>query len=270
MEATVQRDMAAYRAHGRSHLLVIALTLVVTPRMSAQVSSETAIRGVVSAAGAAQVPIAGATVVLTGSKDSVRTLADGQFVLRASTAGRHVLAVRALGYAPRMLDVVVSATDGWTGTIELERLPQTLPAVDVADRRDYFEYTTKYDGFFQRKKRGLGGTFRTYEDFEKSGASNMASALAGIPGVAVSTTVSMYSGIPEYRFRIARCPGNPPNIAVYIDGQLILGVRERFSELMSSILLTDVRYVEFYRGPGQIPSDIERGDNCAVLLIWMR
>jgi hypothetical protein len=264
--------MMRFRVPRWCDLLVAACTLVAASCLSAQAPGQTAVRGTIRAAGPTLEPIAGAVVVLVGHRDSARTSSSGEFEIRGVAPGNHTLSVRAIGYAPRTLSILVSRVDGWAGTVELERLPQPLPQVTVTEKPPELAYTTKYDGFFQRRKRGLSGTFRTHEDFEKSGATNMATALAGIPGVAVSTTVSPIMG-PEYRFRIARCPGNPPNVAVYIDGQLISVDKrtpESFNELMNSILLTDVRYVEFYRGPGQIPSDIERGDNCAVLLIWMR
>jgi hypothetical protein len=265
------RDSMDRRAHRRWKVFATACAIVAATCSPVQAHAQTTVRGTVRAAGPTGEPIAGAVIVLAGQRDSVRSSTNGEFEIRGVSAGNQSLSVRAIGYAPKTVNILVSSA-GWTGTVDLDRLPQKLPGVDVTERPTDAEFTTKYDGFFQRRKRGLSGTFRTQEDFQKSGATNMATALAGIPGVSVSTTVSPITG-PEYRFRIARCPGNPPNIALYIDGQLTLWDKrstESFNELMNSILLTDVRYVEFYRGPGQIPSEIERGDNCAVLLIWMR
>jgi hypothetical protein len=39
---------------------------------------------------------------------------------------------------------------------------------------------------------------------------------------------------------------------------------------MSSVLLRDIEFVEFYRGPSQIPPELDRGDSCAALVVWTR
>ena len=123
----------------------------------------------------------------------------------------------------------------------------------------------------------------------------MVGALQSIPGVTVSSFQNPY-GAPEVRFRMARCPGEPPNLAIYIDGLRVASFgkatenkgselsglfrREpsrstceectRMAEVLSSIRLSEIEFVEFYRGPGQIPAELERGDACAALVIWRK
>lgn len=214
------------------------------------------------------VPIRSAIIEFEGRLDSTRTSDSGQFAFERVPAGRHAMRVRALGYAPRSVDVVLTDTSGWSGTIELERVAQELPEVNVVDKPAPFAGTTRYDDFFRRRKAGRG-IFRTYEELMDAGAIDLLSALERIPGVRVSTTVNRF-GDQQYRFRIARCPGEPPNLAVYLNGNLMPGVSRSggLSEFLRSIPIRNVLFFEFYRGTSEIPGDIERGDNCAALLIW--
>ena len=224
------------------------------------------VRGAVKATG--DVPIAGAVVQLGERSDSVRTSTAGEFLLERIPPGAYALRVRALGYSPKSRDIVVTDTSGWSGTIELERIAQQLPEVDVVDKPAQYAGTTRYDDFFRRRKTGRG-IFRTYQELIDAGTIDLLSALERVPGVSVSTTVNRF-GDQQYRFRIARCSGDPPNLAVYLNGNLVPGVSRTggLSEFLRSIPIRQVLFFEFYRGASEIPSDIERGDNCAAILIW--
>jgi hypothetical protein len=209
-----------------------------------------------------------------------------------------------LGHQVKLQDIRVSEGSGWSGTIMLGSAPQQLPEIEVDapfGKPPEFANITKYDDFFRRRRLGFG-TFRTRADIEKMGAFDVVSVLQGIPGVKVSFTASPY-GAPEVRFQMARCPGQPPNFAIYLNGIRVglflekgenkgselsslfrrgLGREDekktpsscddcaKIAEVLSSIPLRDIEFVEFYRGPGQIPSDLDRGDSCAALVIWTR
>jgi hypothetical protein len=176
-----------------------------------------------------------------------------------------------------------------------EKPAQPLPPVTVAEKQPPTLEEAKYAPFFQRKKVGLG-TFRTRAEFDSAGATDLVSALQGIPGVAISSTFNPY-GQFELRFRMSRCPGQPPNIAIYVDGhrRAVFGrltgnkgselstiftpkAEEKSSceecakigEALASIPLSSVQFIEFYRGPGQIPAELDRGDACAALVVWTR
>jgi hypothetical protein len=203
-------------------------------------------------------PIASALVELSRTRESKRTSPDGRFSFRGVAAGSDTLRIRALGHRIRLLPIVVSES-GWNGDIAVERIPQTLPEVGVRGRTvvwkpSEYDYTAKYDD-------------------------------------SVSSFLNPY-GAPEVRFRLARCPGTPPNLAIYIDGHRLasfgnkgselsgLFLRQpprstcdecsRMAEVLSSIRLSEIEFIEFYRGPGQIPAELERGDACAALVIWRK
>jgi hypothetical protein len=231
-------------------------------------------------------------VRLLGRGDSLRTTADGEFLFRAVSAEDHRVEVRAVGYIPRRMAVRVKEKEGWSGVIVMDRVPQELPELTVkaAPKPPEFEHTSKYDDYFRRQRLGFG-TFRSADDFRKAGTLDMTGALKGIPGVMVSTTGNVY-GEPELRMRMARCPGEPPNISIYLNGNRIAKFGEKGSELsgfgrarpqastcsacvalqemVASVPFTDVQFIEFYRGPGQIPAEFDLGDSCAVLAIWTK
>ncbi len=228
-------------------------------------------------------PIPGALVELLGSRDTVRTSPAGGFRLAHVSPGRRVLRVRALGFVVKDERILV-AEAGWSGTITLEPGATRLPEVGVTSRVERpveFADTDRYDDFFRRRKLGFG-TFRTRQDIERGGALDLVSVLGGIPGVHVSSTPNPH-GETEVRVRMARCV--PPRLDFYVNGQrmsLFLGshggggIRSvcddcvKLAEALSSVRLREIEFVEFYRGPGQIPSDLERGDACAALVVWTR
>ena len=239
-------------------------------------------------------PVGDAIVELVGRSDSVRTAGAGAFVLQAVAVGPATLRIRAVGYEPKDYTILVSRDSGWTGTIVLDRVAHRLAEVRVTEASHDFSDMPKYADFFRRRRLGFG-TLRTREEIEQMGAPDIVSALRGIPGVRVSSTPNPY-GEPEVRFQLARCPGQPPNLDIYIDANRVALFRSsenrgsdltpffkrsskessscadcvRIAELLSSIPLSELVAIEFYRGPSEIPSDLERGDACAALVIWTR
>jgi hypothetical protein len=263
-------------------LAAIGLVLGALAPPGVQSQAVASVRGKVT--GADGVPIAGALLELTGTRDSSRTSPAGQFLFQRVAVGLQVLRVRMLGYRPRLQAILVTADSGWNGTITLETAVVELPEIRVTSalgKPAEFAHTTKYDDYFRRRRLGIG-TFRTRADIERKRAFDLVSVLQGIPGVRISSTVNPY-GETEVRMHITRC--HPPRIAFYIDGHRVAlflgsglsegGVRStcddcvRIAETFSQVLLRDIEFVEFYRGPGQIPSDLDR-DVCAALVVWTR
>jgi hypothetical protein len=269
---------------------VIAVCLVPAP-IAGQGITSASVRGRVVAPDSG--PVEGALVELVGRGDSVRTAGTGAFALQGVPVGPATLRISAVGYRPKDYAIDVSRDFGWTGTIVLDRVAHRLAEVQVAGAPPDFSDMPKYADFFRRRRLGFG-TLRTHEEIERMGAPDIVSALRGIPGVQVSSTMNPY-GEPEVRFRVARCPGQPPSLDIYIDAKRVALFRGsenrgselstafrprgnasscadcvRIGELLSSVPLGEVVAVEFYRGPSEIPSDLERGDACAALVIWTR
>ena len=237
-------------------------------------------------------PVANAQVTTDG-RDTARTSEDGVYVVELVSAASAVIRVRALGYREVALRVRVDTSRLSLDTIRLVAVPE-LPVVIAKAKPDDFAFTSRYDDFFRRRSAGIG-TFRTREDIEKVGATDIVALLHGIPGVSVSATNNPY-GAPEVRFRMARCSGQPPNIAIYVNGVRVpIGGRRgenrgselsgmargqaqdssscegcaRIAEVLQSVPLHDLVFLEFYRG-GQVPADLDRGGACAALVMWTR
>ncbi|HKP28779.1 MAG TPA: carboxypeptidase regulatory-like domain-containing protein [Gemmatimonadales bacterium] len=229
--------------------------------------------------------VAGALVEVVRTSDSTRTSATGEFRFARVAVGRQSLRIRMLGYAIKVQDIDVSAASGWSGTIMLEAGTVTLPEVAVTspyDKPEAYANTSKYDDFFRRRKLGIG-TFRTREEIEAKASYDLVSVLQGIPSVGVSKTHN-FNSETEVRFRLPRC--TPPRVGFYVDGRKVGnflnepkeggGIKSicedcaRLAEAMESLHLRDIEFVEFYRGPSQVPPELDRGDSCAALVVWTR
>jgi hypothetical protein len=237
-------------------------------------------------------PIIRALVELVGRAERLRTSTSGEFVFHRVSVGSAVLRVQAFTFADSEVRIQVARDSGWRGTIVLTPVPLRLEEVVVTAMPE--DPRGKYLDFFRRRRVGFG-TFRTRADIDRMAASDLVGLLRQIPGVSVSATFNPY-GQPETRFRMARCPGQPPNLAIYINGQRVAVFGRdsenkgselsglfrqrppkstcddctRLSEVLASVPVSEIMFLEFYRGPGQIPADLDRGDSCAALVIWTR
>ena len=199
-----------------SAVLAAVLSLVVVPSNGFCQATPHGVRGIVLSSDSS--PAKDAWVELIEEKRSARTTATGSFFFENVRTGRHTLRLRALGHLPKSQEIEVSPETGWADTVFLQRAPQELAELQVIASGEPAEFanTSKYDDFFRRRKIGQG-TFRTRDDIDRFGALDIASVLQAIPGANVSMTGNP-NGELEMRFRLARCPGSPPNIVIYIDG----------------------------------------------------
>lgn len=262
---------------------LLCLGLVRVPGMAAQGAL---VEGTVQ--NASGYPLGNAVVELPATGLTASTTPSGHFTFRGVPAGPQELTVRLIGFEPLRVRIVVDANRGWAGTLRLS-LATVLPEIEVtarADRPPQYIGVTKYDDFFRRKRMGFG-TFRTREDIAKLGAQDLMGTLRGIAGVRASMTLGA-AGMPTANLRLSRCEGKPPPLAIYVDGHQITIPKgppvkplqprpfercyecEFFSEVMSSISINEVELVEFYHGVAQIPSDLDRTNNCAALVVWTR
>lgn len=228
--------------------------------------------------------------------DGRRVISDahGGFTFAGLSTGLVVLRIRALGFQPRYVHVELGEAYGWRGMVQLEFVAQVLPEVKVRGAPAFWkppEYanTHKYDDFFMRMHRGFG-TFLDREEIRRRNATTLLELLQGVPGISVRWNPP---GSPApTTIRMARCSGNPPPLAFYIDGfrvsinagnpqgatGLRLGggnretqtrIEEKFEEVLNSIHPSGIEMMEVYRGVAELPSDLAR-DVCAVIVVWTR
>lgn len=239
-------------------------------------------------------PVNLAEVTLVASDRYTLTDTKGGFRFTDVPIGVIEILVRAPGYADRSAEVMVRAGAPLEASVTLAHGATTmLPEIVVvgeADRPERFRGVHKYDDYFRRKKLG-SGSYRNREYIESIGATDVLGVLRDLPGVRAYMATTP-SGVPSVNLRISRCPGTPPKIAIYLDGLRLslpkvsaegepfrgpesgLWSRclecEGLAETLSMVNIRDIEFVEFYRGVAQIPGDLDRTDNCAVLAMWTR
>lgn len=126
---SVYRTGTASGARGAWLAAVLVLALGAAMPLDA-VGQESTVSGVVRTEGGE--PVAQAQVVIPAVGREARTDARGAFVLRALPAGRHLLHVTRVGYAPARREVQV-ASSGATAAVEitLAATPLSLPGIQV-------------------------------------------------------------------------------------------------------------------------------------------
>ena len=222
-------------------------------------------------------PIAGVEIRAV----QIQTLTDslGRFVLRGLSGDSVRLELRRIGYQALTRTVSLRAPP-----VELELvmhpdavvLPEIRTTARAAKPAKYLG-TSKYDGFFQRQKLGLG-TFITREQIERMNAFHTYEILRGIPGI----NVSIGNGDPtDAEIRIPRCFGGNGRVTVWLDGKMQLpssspgrdpghpGRDIDLAEHLARITPSNIEMVEVYRGASQIPG-VFNWDGCAVIAIWTR
>jgi hypothetical protein len=207
-----------------------------------------------------------------------RTLTDslGRFVLRGLSGDSVRLELRRIGYQALSRTVSLRAPPAELELVmhpEAVVLPEIRTTARPAKPAKYLG-TTKYDGFFQRQRLGLG-TFISREQIERMNAFHTVEILRGIPGI----NVSIGNGDPtDADIRIPRCFGGNSRVTVWIDGKMQL-TRSRdpghpgrdiaLAEELARITPSNIEMVEIYRGASQIPG-VFHWDGCAVIAIWTR
>lgn len=247
-------------------------------------------------------PLERAVVILLPSNDTVLTSAEGRFTFRGLEAGPWVLHIRALGQEPRYVVLTLGDRSGWRGALVLEDLAQELPEIRVDARWGKparYAGTTRYDDFFRRQRIGFG-TFIDRDQIERRGASHFVQLLDGIPGVRARWAPPGTNTVSTIQF--SRCRGNPPPVAFYINGArayatgleaggsraaTLMGTSttpgvsagpgsrpssaaHALSDFLASISPSEIEMIEVYRSPSEIPGDLARENNCAVIVIWTR
>ncbi len=171
------------------HLLAIALLLSLPAALPAQgdsVRATDSVRAVVEGriidpVGA---PIAQTEILWQTDRRSVMSRADGSFSLVIPLRTETVILVRRPSYNAQVLRVDLS-NGAWRGNLVMQpgsfQLPNLVVDAKYAKPATYAG-TSKYDGFFQRRKIG-GGSYVTREDIERTNATHTLEILRGLPGL---------------------------------------------------------------------------------------
>lgn len=223
------------------------------------------------------IPLRGAVVRIEGVARATLSDSQGRFTLTAQN-GEIALHVRALGYSSFDTTLVLTGRPLVPVLVMMFRVATALDTTRVravaTGKPARYGSTTRFDAFYERKTRAIGGSFLTREDIERADVSDAADLLRRIPGVRVQRTST---GIARVQF--PRCAGvaDPgrgessdgrgpsPVVQVFVDGTK---VSEPFVTL-SSLAASDVEAMEVYRGVADLPPEAA-GNGCAAIMIWTR
>jgi hypothetical protein len=202
--------------------------------------------------------IVGADVVLVELGAPTRTFRTdslGQFLITHLTSRAVTLRVRAVGFAPRLLEVRIQAEDGRAGVIiSLETAVTTLAGMAVNDTTENPD--KKLADFRMRKATNHFAHFVDEEQIEKRRPAWVSEMLREIPGVTLTANGRMGN--------VVRLRGCAP--MVWVDGVRMPGAQ--LDELVSP---ADVSAIEVYNSFAGIPARyFDRTATCGTILVWIK
>jgi len=200
-------------------------------------------------------PVAGAHILLVGTRVAVSTDSAGRFAMQSLPNGEVTFEVRALGYRMGRWQVVLPI--GMTVDRVFEMTPQNLALDTLVVEAPRDRNWRSGDGFEMRRQRGIGH-FITPEMIGERQANVLNDLLQTVPGVFTSCgggrcdvmmTASGRNCRPEWFL-----DGFPATNAVGWD-----------------FPVRTVRAVEVYRSLFEVPPEFQRSNlRCGVIAIWSR
>ena len=212
----------------------------------------------------------------------------GEFRIEGLKAGRVLIQVRRIGFAPESVTVELPLA----GAIEID-LRETGQPLDTVSVKGAAAAATggKLADFYERK-RGGHGRFLEAKDIEGMLKRRLGDIIvARMPGTQTVRSLkrgmaafiaSTRTGTDELNSAMKGALRPPPCYAdVYLDGVVVytLGSEHRITGVAPDDILFDVNSLdpgeiaalEFYAGPAQTPVRYNRaGSACGVLLIWTK
>lgn len=248
-------------------VLALALTATLTSRPAlAQDHASAAVRGWVrDASGAA---IRDAEVLIMGTSRATRSDRSGAFRIDSVAAGRYSIGVRRLGYEPLVFTLTLRADDSREFDVQLDALPQGLPAVQVVARS---EFPARYRDF-ERRRKSEWGWFYTRDDIERQGPFAL-SQLVARNWIGISPMDLERGYVPAFSSFDRRTPytrarrGCIPSISVN-------GAAPMPGWSLGDFSADEIEAMEVYRpGATRVPMELSSaglGGGCGVVVLWTR
>lgn len=253
------------RAH-RLPFSLMAVPLAVTV-FSGELVSQTggSVSGVVIAAN--EMPVSQARVRVVGTALATVTRMDGVFEVAKVPAGPQTLEITMIGYAPKVIAIVI--TDGETLTVRYALEPLPLEAVTVT-AADFFP---GLGGFEERRVRGSGRYF-TRRDIQAMQARQVTDVLRSVPGMKIESGREGLSGgtpMAQTGRSISGSGSHPCAMIYYVNGTPFPLSGD--VSINHYVATDDIAAVEVYTGSSQIPPQFNSsiyGSRCGVVAIWTR
>ncbi len=233
-------------------------------------------------------PLADAEIRILGGRRSVRSSSDGRFTLGELPPGTHTMEVRAIGYAPRRMPVVLRSGETAAYELAMERTAVVVPELVVNGRAPARDLTG-----FEIRRRGGRGYFMDEEQIRQRHVTSTADLFVGIPGVQV--VMSGANGVVLFQ-RSAGGVGKYPSGAcypqLYVDGMpRYTGIEDPATGDLIAVGRVinqqglynpdvgpgqlvrpeEIAAIEVYRGTADAPPEFSKYDSgCGVIVMWTR
>lgn len=217
------------------------------------------LRGVVS--DSAGGPIRDANVGIVALRQTARTDDDGRFVFRRLPPGEVEVSVRHLGYEPRTVFAVVTATAIDSVSVKLVPRPAVLEGIAVSTGA--FRQRQWIEDFYLRRTRGLGA-YVTREEILSRGTNRPSDLLRNTAGIRI---VRLRGGEAGVRFMSASSMRRDCAPMLWIDGQKVPGME------IDALSASDLEGIELYNGPSTTPLQFSQSvssSTCGTIVVWSR
>lgn len=228
--------------------------------LTGRVSDATSTRGVASA-----------VVRMAGSTRLSLTDAQGEFRFAGLPSGPLSVFVRAIGYRPIEVDIVLGPGDSLRledAVLQLQPTPIVLPGIEA--RSDSVQrMALSRAGFYERRARGFG-VFAEGSEISRWIPHALSDVLRHLNGVRVVAN-------PNYGHTGARVDLRPyliemrgcRDILFFLNGTSLGSSADFQFDVDLLALPRDITAVEVYRGPSEIPLQFNATNSlCGVVLLW--
>ena len=198
--------------------------------------------------------MADALIFVDSLRHDIPISGQGRFVVTQLRPGLHLIEIRAVGYRPHRLEVILAEGQVLEQQFAMVFSGEKLPELAVEARNS--KLLPRFADFERRRHRGIGA-YITRDEIRAKGYMNMGDALRTIQGVKVDC------GVVECIIHMVRsAAGCHPTF--YVDGRLVRSFAE-------STPINDVQGIEIYRGAAEMPGEFSgAGAMCGVIVIWTR
>ena len=203
-------------------------------------------------------PFANAVARVLGSGSVVRSDSAGTFRISDAVAGTQTVEVRAVGFEPRRLPVVLTPGEPVAVEVTIDRARTVLDTVRVMAGR---KLPPDVQAIERRWRRGLG-TILDGATIRERTSTQITSALWGIPGVRLGMRAG-YGNVVYVRGTVGgECI--PP---IYLDGFRFESNGISIDEIVPP---GEVAAIEMYPRAMQRPAEFTDLGACGVLVVWTR
>jgi hypothetical protein len=248
----------------RSLLLVVGLSSLIGSSATAQAVIIGRVRDI-----ATRQPIAGARILVSGTRSEITSEDDGAFVVDVGAAGLVTLHLMRLGYDSISVSVEAPTPSGQRFVFEMRRAAATLDTVVVSESQTV--WSAKLEGFEHRRVRG-GGSYVLRSEIERRRPLHTTDLLRRISGVRVVDSMGVRLVASARGGKLvhsgSRIQNVPCVMRVGVDGQI-----KEWGFSPDQIATEEIHGIEIYAGPATIPREFatQTADGfCGLVMIWTR